>query len=115
MFTPELDLTFAALADPSRRAILERLRAGEARVTEIAQPFDLSLNAVSKHLKVLERAGVVRREVRGREHFFSLDPIPLSDASDWIERYRRFWEDRLDALQAFLVKQQQSQVEKESP
>lgn len=97
-----LDRTFGALADPSRRAILRELAGGERRVTELATPFPVSLNAVSKHVKVLERAGLVRRRVRGREHFIGLAPEPLREASGWIDQYRAFWEPRLDALEAFL-------------
>lgn len=97
-----LDRTLAALADPTRRAIVARLTDGDARVTEVAAPFAMSLNAVSKHLKVLEGAGLVRREVRGREHWLSFDGAPLTAASDWIDYYRSFWEGRLDALAQFL-------------
>ena len=100
-----LDQTMLALADSTRRAIVARLAEGEARVTEIAEPFDMSLNAVSKHVRVLERAGLVRRDVRGREHHISLDGAPLKAAADWIETYRVFWEQRLDALEAFLIEQ----------
>ncbi len=71
-------------------------------MTEIAEPFEISLNAVSKHLKVLERAGLIQRNVRGRDHYFDLNAEPLIEASNWIERYRDFWEQRLDALEAFL-------------
>jgi DNA-binding transcriptional ArsR family regulator len=98
----EMDRTLAALADPTRRAIVARLCEGSARVTEVAEPFEISLNAVSKHLKVLENAGLVRREVRGREHWLAFDGAPLTAASEWIDRYRRFWEGRLDALADFL-------------
>ena len=98
----ELDRTLGALADPTRRAIVARLTDGAARVTEVAAPFAMSLNAVSKHLKVLEGAGLVRREVRGREHWLSFDGAPLTAASDWIDYYRSFWEGRLDALAQFL-------------
>jgi DNA-binding transcriptional ArsR family regulator len=80
--------TYAALADPSRLAILERLKQEELRVTEIAQPFDMSLNAVSKHLKVLERAGLVRRRINGREHYFSIEASLLGSAAAWLEQYR---------------------------
>ena len=99
-----LDLTYAALSDPWRRAILARLTEGRARVTEIAAPFDISLNAVSKHLKVLERAGLVTRTVAGRDHWLTLSAEPLMEASGWIETYRLFWEQRLDALEGFLVR-----------
>jgi DNA-binding transcriptional ArsR family regulator len=93
---------FAALSDPSRRAILTRLREGELRVTEIAKPFPVALNTVSKHLKALERAGLVRRRVRGREHYFALSATPLAAAAGWIEQYRAFWEPRIDALESYL-------------
>lgn len=81
---------------------MARLTQGDARVGEIAEPFDISLNAVSKHLKVLENAGLVRREVRGREHWLSFDGAPLAAASEWIDFYRGFWEGRLHALAQFL-------------
>ena len=103
----DLNATYAALADPSRRAILSRLRAGELRVTQIYEPFDISLNAVSKHLKTLEKAGLVRRSIRGRDHYFELIAEPLMEASDWIESYRTFWELRLNALESFLENQQE--------
>jgi DNA-binding transcriptional ArsR family regulator len=101
----ELDLTLDALADQTRRAILRRLSAGEARVTEIAQPFDMSLNAVSKHILVLERAGLVRRRKSGREHFLSFNPAALSEASTWIEEQRKFWKSGLSRLDALLREQ----------
>ena len=97
-----LDHVYAALADPTRRAILTRLTQQEARVTELAAPFDMSLNAVSKHLRVLEEAGLIRREVRGRDHYLSLDATPLQEAAAWLETYRQFWLKRLDRLEAFL-------------
>ena len=93
---------YGALADPTRRAILLRLQHQEARVTELAAPFAMSLNAVSKHVRVLEEAGLVRREVRGREHFLALEPAPLEAASAWLETYRQFWSQRLDRLETFL-------------
>ncbi|MFI5184074.1 MAG: ArsR/SmtB family transcription factor [Vicinamibacteria bacterium] len=102
-YSERLDRTFTALADPTRRAILARLSEGPLRVTEIAAPFDMSLNAVSKHLKLLERAKLVEREVRGREHFCSLDARPLSEITDWTAAYREFWEARLDALERLLL------------
>lgn len=100
-----LDRTFSALADPTRRAILARLMSGEARVTEIAEPFEISLNAVSKHVAVLERAGLVKRDVQGRVHQLSFESAPILEAARWMEETRRFWEARLDALEAFLEKQ----------
>lgn len=103
---PDLDRTYAALANETRRAIVARLVAGEARVTDLAQPFATSLAAVSKHITVLERAGLVRRRVDGRTHWLSLDPRPLGEAEAWIERTRRFWSGRLDALEALLQTEQ---------
>lgn len=97
-----LDDVLLALADDTRRSILHRLSEGEARVTEVAQPFDISLNSVSKHIRVLERAGLVRRRVVGRDHYLSFDPRPLNEAAEWIERHRQFWTERLDALEAAL-------------
>jgi len=98
----DLDRTLTALADPTRRAILRRLAAGEARVTEVARPFAMSLNAVSKHIRVLEGARLVRRRKAGRDHYLSLDPGPLDEASAWIEARRAEWTARLDALDALL-------------
>ncbi|HZD79545.1 MAG TPA: metalloregulator ArsR/SmtB family transcription factor [Actinomycetota bacterium] len=97
-----LDRTFAALADPTRRAILERLAAGEATVQELARPFPISLPAVSKHLKVLERAGLIARGRRAQWRPAELRAEPLHEAADWLEEYRRLWEGRLDRLDAFL-------------
>jgi DNA-binding transcriptional ArsR family regulator len=97
-----LDHTLMALADPTRRAILQRLAQGEARVTELAQPFAMSLNAVSKHIQMLERARLVRRRRAGREHFLSFNPEPLDEAATWIEAQRAFWTARLDALDDLL-------------
>ncbi len=96
-----LDATFAALADPTRRAILARLAAGEASVTELAAPFDMSQPAVSKHLKVLERAGLISRGRDAQRRPRRLEGRPLAEATGWLENYRRFWEgnfERLDAL-----------------
>jgi DNA-binding transcriptional ArsR family regulator len=98
----DLDDTLLALADETRRAILKRLAAGDARVTEIAAPFEISLNSVSKHIRKLERAGLVRRRVEGRDHFLSLNPGPLDDAAAWIQRERAAWTIRLDKLEAAL-------------
>jgi DNA-binding transcriptional ArsR family regulator len=97
-----LDDTYAALASDVRRAILARLLAGEARVTDVAEPFPISLAAVSKHIGVLERAGLVRRRIDGRTHWLEIDPGPLADAEAWIERTRAFWNGRLDALETML-------------
>lgn len=95
----ELDHIFSALADPTRRAILRILARQPATIQEIAEPFPVSLNAVSKHVMVLERAGLVRREIRGREHHCWIEPGPLHEADVWLERYRHFWEQRMDALE----------------
>ena len=101
--TQDLDVVFGALADPTRRAILQRLTKGNALVTELAEPFEMSLAAVSKHVQVLERAGLVYRQVIGREHHCALNPKPMQSASDWLEHYRAFWETRLDALEQFII------------
>src|SRR5918998_2486427 len=98
-----LSATFAALADPTRRAILARLASGgEASVTELAQPFEMSLPAVSKHLKVLERAGLVARGREAQWRPRRLEAGPLKDAADWLERYRRFWDESFDRLDDYL-------------
>src|SRR3989337_1577202 len=97
-----LSATFAALADPTRRAILARLTAGEASVTELAQPFEMSLPAVSKHLKVLERAGLIARGREAQWRPCRLEAAPLRDADEWLERYRRFWEESFDRLDEYL-------------
>ena len=98
-----LDHVLAALADPTRRSILRRLSEGEARVTEVARPFDISLNSVSKHIRVLERAGLVRRRLVGREHLLSLNPEPLDLAAAWIAAQRAAWTARLAALDGLLT------------
>jgi DNA-binding transcriptional ArsR family regulator len=108
-----LDQTYAALADQTRRAILLRLLQQEARVSELAEPFAMSLNAVSKHLQVLERAGLIRREVRGREHYLSVDLAPLHYATDWLNTYRQFWEQRLDRLEVFLRQKKTKPIKKQ--
>jgi DNA-binding transcriptional ArsR family regulator len=102
MVESQLDRTFQALADPTRRAILARLREGAATVSDLAEPFPISLAAVSKHLGVLERAGLVHREARGRERRCHLRAAPLREASGFTSSYRRFWEKRLDALEELL-------------
>jgi DNA-binding transcriptional ArsR family regulator len=98
----QLNFTMIALSDPTRRAILERLAQGEACVTDVAQPFEISLNAVSKHLKILERAGLLRREIRGRNHVLHFEGKRLTEAAEWIGTMSRFWEDGLDALERVL-------------
>jgi DNA-binding transcriptional ArsR family regulator len=97
------DAAFAALANATRRDILARLATGEITVGGLADAYDMSLNAVSKHLKVLEDAGLVDRRVEWREHHIRLNPRPLREVAEWLERYRVFWEGRLDALEEFLV------------
>jgi DNA-binding transcriptional ArsR family regulator len=98
-----LDSVFNALCDPTRRAILARLTATDARVTDIAADFPISLNSISKHIRMLERAGLVRRTVAGRDHLLSLNAAPLGEAAEWIEHYRRFWEGRLAALETYVT------------
>jgi DNA-binding transcriptional ArsR family regulator len=98
----QLSTTFAALADPTRRAILKRLSSGEKSVTELAKPFEMTLPAISKHLKVLERAGLIRRSREAQWRPCRLQAAPLKNASDWIEKYRQFWEQRLDRLGDYL-------------
>jgi DNA-binding transcriptional ArsR family regulator len=98
----QLDDTLIALADDTRRTILKRLASGEARVTEVAAPFGISLNSVSKHIKLLERAGLVHRRVAGRDHFLSLEPKPFDDLTRWMQETREFWTTRLDHLEAAL-------------
>jgi DNA-binding transcriptional ArsR family regulator len=97
-----LDAVFHALSDPTRRSMLRRLLAGERTITELAEPCAMSLAAASKHVRVLERAGLVRRTIRGRTHRCRLEPAPLADARAWLERYRRYWTSRLDALETLL-------------
>jgi len=109
-----LTATFAALADPTRRAILARLATGEATVNELAAPFDMSQPAISKHLKVLERAGLISRGREAQRRPRKLEPRPLAEATDWIERYRRIWEanyKRLDALLQELKLKQKKTVD----
>ncbi|MGE5669369.1 MAG: metalloregulator ArsR/SmtB family transcription factor [Betaproteobacteria bacterium] len=101
-----LSATFAALADPTRRAILARLASGERSVSDLAEPFDISLPAVTKHLKVLERAGLIARGREAQWRPCRLEARPLRDASHWIDRYRRFWEQRLDRLGDYLREMQ---------
>jgi len=102
MQADRLSHTFSALADPTRRAILARLATGETSVTELAEPFDISLPAITKHLKVLERAGLITRSREAQWRPCKLEAEPLQDASAWIEQYRRHWEQRLDRLEEYL-------------
>src|SRR5213596_912389 len=102
MSPDHLDTTFAALADPTRRAILARLASGEASVTELAEPFAMSLPAISKHLKVLERAGLIARGREAQWRPCRLEAGPLKDAAEWLEHYRRFWEQSFDRLDDYL-------------
>jgi DNA-binding transcriptional ArsR family regulator len=99
-----LDSVFNALCDPTRRAILARLTGIEARVTDIASEFPISLNSISKHIRMLERAGLLRRSIVGREHVLSLNAAPLEEATQWLEHYRRFWDERLAALDAYVTR-----------
>ncbi len=100
--TDPLSLIFAALADPTRRAMLERLAQGPATVKELAEPFDISLPAISKHLKVLEHAGLIERGREAQRRPAQLKAEPLRNAADWLESYREYWEDNLDRLEAYL-------------
>jgi DNA-binding transcriptional ArsR family regulator len=102
MATDQLSLTFAALADPTRRAILARLRSGECSVTELADPFDMSLPGVSKHLRVLERAGLIARTREAQFRRCHIDAAPLKEIVDWAEHYRSLWEGRLDRLGSYV-------------
>ena len=109
MSTSHLDATFAALADPTRRAILSRLAAGETSVTELARPFRMSLPAISKHLKVLQHAGLIARARRAQWRPCRISAGPLKDAADWIGTYRRFWEESFDRLDDYLRDLQQKE------
>ena len=100
--TPELDSVFHALGDFTRRRMLRDLADGDRTVSQLAEPFEMSLAAASKHIKVLENAGMIRREVRGRTHLCRLEPGPLASAQRWLSFYERFWTDRLDVLERLL-------------
>jgi DNA-binding transcriptional ArsR family regulator len=113
MSTDQLSVTFAALADPTRRAILAHLAKGEASVTELAQPFQMSLPAISKHLKVLERAGLITRGREAQWRPCRLEAEPLKDAATWIEQYRQFWEENLDRLDEYLQELQAEQKKRD--
>jgi DNA-binding transcriptional ArsR family regulator len=108
-----LSTTFAALADPTRRAILGRLAAGEKSVTELAEPFDMSMPAISKHLKVLERAGLIARGREAQWRPCRLEAKPLKDVANWVEHYRKFWDESFDRLDAYL-KELQAKKAKEA-
>jgi DNA-binding transcriptional ArsR family regulator len=110
----DIDNTLLALADETRRVILKRLAQGDARVTEIAAPFEISLNSVSKHIRILERAGLVHRRVQGRDHFLSLNPEPLDAAAAWMQRERAAWTSRLDKLEAALRAEDAIEVARKS-
>jgi DNA-binding transcriptional ArsR family regulator len=101
------DRVTAAISDPTRRAIIERLARGSARISDVAEPFPMSLTGFCKHVRVLERAGLVRRTRRGRENTLELSPEPLRDVARWILSYERFWNARLDRLQEFFAKQKE--------
>jgi DNA-binding transcriptional ArsR family regulator len=100
--TPQLDMVFHALGDATRRRMLRDLADGERTVTQLAEPFSMSLAAASKHIKALEHAGLIRREVRGRVHMCRLEPGPLASAHEWLTFYERFWNERLDILERLL-------------
>jgi len=114
MSTDHLSVTFAALADPTRRAILAHLAKGEASVTELAQPFQMSLPAISKHLKVLERAGLITRSREAQWRPCQIKAEPLKDVADWLDRYRQFWEESLDRLDDYLQELQAKENQDES-
>jgi DNA-binding transcriptional ArsR family regulator len=112
MGAAHLDATFAALADPTRRAILARLASGEANVTELAKPFEMSQPAISKHLKVLERAGLISRRQDAQSRPCRLEARRLKEATEWMERYRRFWQDSFDRLDEYLGEMKKRDKEK---
>ena len=106
-----LDAVFSALADPTRRALLESLAAGDRSIGELAAPFDMSLEAVSKHVRVLERAGLVKRDIRGRTHICRLDARPMHGGLEWIRHYEKFWNRRLDVLDELLRREDRADGE----
>jgi DNA-binding transcriptional ArsR family regulator len=108
----QLSATFGALADPTRRAILARLASGEASVTQLAEPFEMSMPAISKHLKVLERAGLIARGREAQWRPCRLEAAPLKDAADWVEDYRRFWEQSFDRLDDYLQELKKQELKK---
>lgn len=103
--TPGLDAVFHALADPTRRAMLRTLSTGERKISDLAAPFEMSFPAASKHVRVLEAAGLVQRRVEGRAHYCRIEPAPLAAADEWLRFYEQFWTERLDALDAYLKTQ----------
>ena len=111
---PQLDTVFHALGDATRRRMLRTLSGGERTVGELAQPFAISLAAASKHIKALEHAGLIRREVRGRTHVCRLDPGPLAGAHEWLAHYQRFWTDRLDILERLLREEDAARTSNDS-
>ena len=116
LFTPQLNSIFHALGDATRRQMLRELSGGERTVSQLAEPFAISLAAASKHIKALEHAGLIRREVRGRTHVCRLDPGPLASAHEWLSFYERFWTERLDILDRLLREDaRNAAAAKESP
>jgi DNA-binding transcriptional ArsR family regulator len=113
--TPRMNSVFHALGDATRRQMLRELAGGERTVSKLAEPFAMSLAAASKHIKVLENAGLIRREVRGRTHLCRLDPGPLASAHEWLNFYERFWTSRLDALEQLLRAEDASKSKKPKP
>jgi DNA-binding transcriptional ArsR family regulator len=114
-YTSHLDTVFHALGDATRRQMLRDLTRGERTVSQLAEPFAISLAAASKHIKVLEQAGMIRREVRGRTHLCRLDPGPLASAHEWLAAYERFWTDRLDALDRLLREEDDRKTPEKPP
>jgi DNA-binding transcriptional ArsR family regulator len=110
----QLSASFHALAHPTRREIMGRLREGESRVTDLAKPFDMSLNTVSKHLMVLERAGLISRSIRGREHHVRLSAMPLREVASWVAHFEQYWNERLDALEKILLERRKQKKTKKT-
>jgi DNA-binding transcriptional ArsR family regulator len=111
----QLDTVFAALADPTRRAILTRLARGEASGTELAQPFPISVPAISKHLRVLEQADLIRRRKEGRTHRFRLAAGPMREAAVWLDHYRQLWEEQFDSLDSYLQATEEEEHDPDDP
>ena len=114
MSAEQLDAVFSALSDPTRRAILERLATSEASVTELAEPFAMSMPAITKHLKVLERAGLISRGRDAQWRPCRLEASPLREAADWVGQYRHFWEESFDRLEEYLIELQEKQKEQDN-